>query len=64
MLWLLTNNIISLPPKWSSVMIAGPSVQGRDRHYVDGNVLLWDNVVSCHTLAKIAKNVLDPRSNQ
>ena len=40
MLWLVSNNVVSLPPKWSAATIAGPSVRGRDRHYVDGSALL------------------------
>ena len=64
MLWLVSNNVVSLPPKWSAATIAGPSVRGRDRHYVDGNALLRDRQpgASKHALAKIARSALDPRS--
>ena len=42
LLWLVTMGIIEPPPKWSAVRIGGPSTKGRDRHYVDGTVLLRD----------------------
>ena len=61
MLWLVSNNVVSLPPKWSAATIAGPSVRGRDRHYVDGSALLRDRQpgASKHALAKIARSALD-----
>ena len=60
----MSNNVVALPPKWSAATIAGPSVRGRDRHYVDGNALLRDRQpgASKHALAKIARSALDPRS--
>jgi hypothetical protein len=66
MLWLVSNAIISLPPKWSAETIAGPSIKGRDRHYVDGSALVRDpkHQPSRHALAKIAKTALDPRSHE
>lgn len=66
MLWLVSNAIISLPRKWSAETIAGPSIKGRDRHYVDGSALVRDpqHQPSRHALAKIAKTGLDPRSNE
>jgi hypothetical protein len=66
MLWLVSNTIISLPPKWSAETIAGPSIKGRDRHYVDGSALVRDPQpqVSRHALARIARTGLDPRSHE
>ena len=66
MLWLVSNNIISLPAKWSAETIAGPSIKGRDRHYVDGSALVRDPQpkVSRHALARMARTGLDPRSHE
>jgi hypothetical protein len=66
MLWLVSNGIVSLPPKWSAETIAGPSIKGRDRHYVDSSALVRDpkHQPSRHALAKIAKTALDPRSHE
>jgi hypothetical protein len=65
MLWLVSKGIVSLPPKWSAATIAGPSMKGRDRHYVEGSALVRDphHQPSRHSLAKIAKSVIDPCSH-
>ena len=64
MLWLVSQGIVSLPPKWSAATIAGPRMKGRDRHYVEGSALVRDphHQPSRHSLAKIAKSAMNPRS--
>ena len=67
MLWLVSKGIVSMPPKWSASTIAGPSIKGRDKHYLAGSALMRDpppqSQPSKHSFVKMLKSSQDPRSH-